>query len=266
MASSPEGGRVFLCGTIHILRESDYPLPPAYDAAYAGARKLVFELPPGGPGGGDMNARMQKLAALPADVKLESIVGAGLADAVVKWASKHGVPASSMQGFQPWYLALMIAAVEYAGLGARPDKGVDNHFEARAERDQKPGVGLETVDFQISLFSRLSDAQQKELLEQTLAEVKTMASDFEKLLAAWKEGDLPALQEMLFREAERYPDLMDLFLFDRNQAWLGRLEGFLKKGEHVMVLVGAGHLAGKQGLVELLKARGYDVQRVHGAP
>ena len=264
IVKSPSGGRLYLCGTIHILRESDYPLAPAYEAAYADAQKLVFELPPGAATGGDMNASMQKLAALPDGTTLDSLVGAEMAGAVLKWAAQHRLSPSAITGFQPWYVALMIAAVEYGSLGAQPDKGVDNYFEARAARDQKPGEGLETVEFQIGLFSKLSAVQQKELLQQTLAEVKTMGADFEKLLKAWKEGDITVLHELLFREAEQFPDLMDLFLTSRNKAWLDRLDGFLKKGERVMVLVGAGHLTGKQGLIELLKAKGHAVEHFQG--
>lgn len=256
---------MYLCGTIHILRESDYPLAPAYETAYADAQKLLFELPPDASKGSDMNARMQKIAALPDGTTLESVVGGELSAAVLKWAARHRLPPSTVTVFQPWYIALMIAAIEYGELGAQPDKGVDNYFEARAARDQKPGEGLETVEFQIGLFSKLSPAQQKELLQQTLDEVKTMGADFEKMIKAWKEGDVPVLHEMLFREAEQYPDLMDLFLINRNKAWLDRLDGFLKNGERVMVLVGAGHLTGKQGLIELLKARGHTVERVRGA-
>lgn len=259
MASAANGGRIYLCGTIHILRETDYPLAPAYEAAYAGSEKLIFELPPGT--AESSNAKMQAIAALPDGQTLAGLVGHEMTATVSDWAMKHGIPNASLVRFQPWYISLMIAAVEYNQLGAQPDKGVDNYFEARAARDKKPAEGLETVDFQISLFTQLTADQQKDLLKQTLAEVKTMSDDFKKLLEAWKQGDLDALHEMLYREAEQYPDLLDLFLLNRNKAWITRLDESLKKSEHVMLLVGAAHLTGKQGLIELLKAKGYSVER-----
>lgn len=265
LATSESGGRLYLCGTIHILRESDYPLAPAYEAAYADAQKLIFELPPGSSHSGDMNAKMQKLAALPQGATLESTLGKEMSATVFKWAEKHGLPAASVSGFQPWFLALMIAVVEYGEIGAQPDKGVDTYFEARAARDKKPGEGLETVEFQINLFSKLTAAQQKDLLKQTLAEVGKLSGEFAKMIKAWKEGDLVVLHDMLYREAEQYPELMDIFLISRNKAWIERLDQCLKKGERVMLLVGAGHLTGKQGLIELLKAKGYKVERYPGA-
>ncbi len=260
VVDGPNGGRLFLCGTIHILREKDYPLAPGYEAAYMYSEKLVFELPPGAASGPELTSRMSQLGMYSADASLEKNVSPETWAAVMKWSVKHGLEASSMNRFRPWFVALLVTSMEYAALGAKPEYGVDNHFEERAKEDGKPGVGLETVEFQIQLFASLSDAQQRDLLVQTLAEVSTVSAEFEKLLKAWKNGDLKTLQGMLFSEAEKYPDLMNLFLTARNLAWVGPLEEMLKKGEKVMVLVGTGHLTSDTGLIELLRRRGYRVR------
>ena len=86
------------------------------------------------------------------------------------------------------------------------------------------------------------------------------AVEFEKLLKAWKHGDLGTLQAMLFSEAEKYPDLMNLFLTARNLAWVDPLDQMLKNGEKVMVLVGTGHFTSDTGLIELLRKRGHRVR------
>lgn len=253
-------GRLFLCGTIHILRESDYPLSPGYEAAYNHSDKLVLELPPGSGDGPAMASRMRELGQYAADTSLEANVTKETWAAVKKWASTHGVEASSLNRFRPWFVALMITSTEYGALGAKPDKGVDQYFEARAERDAKPAEGLETVEFQLQLFSKLTQEQQMNMLEQTLAEVSTISQEYDKMISAWKNGELDALHEMLFREAERYPELMDLFLKNRNLAWIDRLDTMLKKGEKAMILVGTGHLTASDGLIQLLKDRGYRVR------
>ncbi len=253
-------GRLFLCGTIHILREKDYPLSPGYEAAYNHSDALVFELPPAAGSDPAMTQRMRELGACPAGTTLESEVTPETWAAVKKWGQAHGVEPANLNRMRPWFVALLVTSVEYAGLGAQPDKGVDQHFEKRAERDKKPGSGLETVEFQLQLFAKLTADQQKNMLEQTLAEISTLPQEYEKMLAAWKNGELEALHDMMFREAERYPELMDLFLKNRNLAWIDRLDEMLKKGQKVMVLVGAGHLAAKEGLVQLLKDRGYRVR------
>jgi hypothetical protein len=260
VVESPGGGRLYLCGTIHILRDSDYPLAPAYEAAYADSERLVFELPPGS-GGTEMVNRMRELGSLPEGETLRSIAGEKVWEQIGEWARRAGMLADTFSTLHPWFAALMITAVEYGRLGAQPEKGVDSYFEERAARDKKPGEGLEDVEFQLQLFSNLSAKQQQELLKQTLAEVRTLGEEFEKMITAWKAGDLETLSHMLYHEAEKYPELMDLFLHERNRAWIGKLENHLKKGEKVMVLVGTGHFAGKLGVIELLRERGYTVRR-----
>lgn len=253
-------GRLFLCGTIHILRESDYPLSPGYEAAYNHSDKLVLELPPGSGDGPAMASRMQELGRYPDGMSLEANVKKETWADVQKWAAAHGNDASVFNRFRPWFVSLLITSKEYELLGAKPDKGVDQYFEARAERDGKPAEGLETVEFQLQLFSKLTKEQQMDMLEQTLAEVSTISQEYDKMISAWKNGELDALHEMLFREAERYPELMDLFLKNRNLAWIDRLDTMLKKGEKAMILVGTGHLTASDGLIQLLKNRGYRVR------
>lgn len=259
------GGRLYLCGTIHILRREDYPLAPAYEAAYASSSRLVFELPPGA-AGGDSATRMRELGALPAGTTLEGVAGAAAWEGVRGWCDARGVPASTMSRLRPWFVSLMITNTEYAALGASPDMGVDQHFEKRARRDGKPAEGLETLDFQLQLFAGLSARLQQAMLEQTLAEVSTLPEEYEKMITAWKHGRLDDLHEMLFREAAKYPELMELFLAERNRSWMTRLEALLAEGEKAMVLVGTGHFTGADGLLQLLREKGHTVRHYRELP
>ena len=255
-----KGGRLFLCGTIHILREDDYPLAPGYEAAYMYSDKIVLELPPGAASGPELSRKMAQIGMYSADAALEANVSPEAWQKVKEWGKKRGLDASSLNRYRPWFVSLIMTATEYSVLGARPDLGVDTHFEKRAKEDGKPGEGLETAEFQIQLFASLSDQQQRELLDQTLNEVSTVAVEYEKMISAWKHGDLGKLQEMLFREAEKHPDLMNKFLIARNLMWIDRLDTMLKNGEKVMVLVGTGHMTGDSGLLELLRQRGHRVR------
>ena len=254
-------GKLFLCGTIHILRESDYPLAAGYDTAYAQASKLVLELPPGASEAPDFQTRLMELGQYPAGESLESSITPALWKEVETWSKNRGMSLSTLRRFRPWLAALVITSTEYSALGAKAAQGVDQHFEAMAARDGKPGEGLETAEFQFKLFSQLTPKMQEELLSQTLAEVGTVSQEYEKMITDWKNGELDALHAMLTREAEKYPELMDLFIKDRNRAWIDRLDAMLQRGEQVMVLVGAGHLGGQpDGVLALLKARGCRVR------
>lgn len=254
--------RLYLCGTIHLLRRTDYPLPVAYDQAYSDSSRLVFELPPGTSRDPQLAERMRAEGTYPAGQALSDQVKPAAWDALGRWASDRGLNAGVFNQYRPWFVALTVSATEYAALGAEPDRGVDQTFEKRAEKDGKPGEGLETLALQMGLFTSLTEAQQQELLEQTLAELKTLPDQFKKMITAWRGGDADTLHQMLFEEAEKYPELLDTFLTQRNLRWMKQLEGYLAGKEHVMVLVGTGHMGGKGGLIDLLRNKGYRVRKL----
>lgn len=257
-----DGHSIYLAGTIHLLREQDYPLPDVFDQAYKDSAKLVFELPPGSEGNGEIVVRMRKLGTYPEGTQLGDQVAPETLKRVQEWAGRNDYPMSAVAQCRPWFLSLTIAAVEYQGLGADPGRGLDTWFEKRAAADNKPGTGLESVEYQLTLFSNLSDKIQEQLLLQTLDEVTTMKKDFEEMIASWRSGDMPRLQDFLFRDQDKFPELMQEFLVKRNEAWVTPLMNFLEKGDRVMVLVGAGHLGGKSGLLELLKSRGCTIRQL----
>ncbi len=254
--------RIYIAGSIHLLREKDYPLPAVFEQAYKDSSKLILELPPGSEGNGEIVVRMRQMGSYPADDELGKHMSPEAMMRVLEWASKNTFPESALRRFRPWFIALTIAAIEYQNLGAEAVRGVDAYYEKRAADEGKSTGGLETVEYQLSLFAKLDDTLQEQLLMQTLTEIETMQKDFELMTTSWRSGDSDKLQEFLFRDAEKYPELTEQFLYKRNQAWVAPLESFLAKGERVMVLVGAGHIGGKHGLLELLKARGCKVKQM----
>ncbi len=257
-----DGNRIYLAGTIHLLREKDYPLPDVFEQAYIDSKKMVYELPPGSDGGNEVAQRMQKMGSFPGKDDLSSHIAPDTLKQVLSWAEKKKIPAATINGYRPWYLSLIIASLEYQALGAVSDRGLDTWFEKRATKDGKSGVGLETVEYQLGLFSGLSDKLQEQLLLQTLDEAVSMQKNYDELLAAWRSGNLVKLQEIMFRDADKFPELIEDFLHKRNQAWIDPIMQHLTDGGHVMVLIGAGHLGGKAGVLELLKAKGCTIRQL----
>ena len=257
--------RLYLCGTIHLLRPTDYPLPDVYEKAYADSQRLVFELPPGVSHDPQLAVKMRTAGSYPEGATLSAKVKPAVWEALEAWGKTRGLPPSMFNPFRPWFAALTVSATEYSLLGADPDRGVDRFFEKRATKDGKPGEGLETLELQIGLFTSLSEEHQEELLEQTLAEVRTLPDQFERMIASWRVGDADALHQMLFEEAEKYPELLDAFLTQRNARWIQQLEAYLAGKDHVMILVGTGHLGGKEGVLHLLQSKGYKVTKLADA-
>ncbi|HSJ01507.1 MAG: TraB/GumN family protein, partial [Verrucomicrobium sp.] len=253
---------IYIAGTIHLLREADYPLPKVFELAYADSAKLVFELPPGSDADTTVATRMRELGMYKGSEELSQNISPATMAKVRKWAAEKGLSESVVNKFRPWFLALTISATEYQTLGADPARGVDTYFEKMAREDKKPGEGLETVEFQLGIFAKLDAKLQEDLLEQTFTESETLPKDFDELIVAWRKGEKDKLQEFLFRDADKYPVLLEEFLLKRNQAWIAPIEKYLAKRERVMILVGAGHLGGKGGVLSLLEAKGCTVTQV----
>ncbi|RBP37352.1 hypothetical protein DES53_11490 [Roseimicrobium gellanilyticum] len=256
------GKHIYVGGTIHLLRDKDHPLPQVFDQAYADSSKLIFELPPDADEDGAIMARMREMGAYGEGDDLATHVEKDTLKKVHAWSDRNGFSREAVDKLRPWYLALTVSATEYSKMGANPANGVDAHFEELAKKDGKTAAGLESIEFQLSIFANLSDKLQEELLLQTFTEAQTAAKDFEDLIAAWKSGNMPKLQEFLFRDADKYPELMEDFLFKRNKAWIPPLMKYLEKGETVFVLVGAGHLGGEQGVLNLLKKEGCTITQL----
>jgi uncharacterized protein YbaP (TraB family) len=262
VVEAPGKGKLFICGTIHLLRKSDYPLPATYDAAYAASDELILELPPGAGGSPELGRKMRELGTLPDGSRLEEVIPEELWERVRDWAGARGLGGGLMTSMRPWFAALTMVSVEYAALGANPALGVDQVFEERAKKDGKTARGLETEEFQLNLFAGLDEELQVELLAQTLDEIETTRQEFERMVASWREGRLDDLHEMLTESMESHPDLLERFLTARNLAWAKVLDERLQLGGTVMVLVGAAHLGGGEGLLELLRQRGCKVERL----
>lgn len=209
---------------------------------------------------------MRQLGMYAGDDELGRHVSAATMQKVRKWAAEKGLQESVVKKFRPWFLSLTIAATEYQILGADPARGVDTYFEKKAKADQKPGEGLESVEFQLGIFAKLNEKLQENLLEQTLGESETLPKDFDELIVAWRKGHSDKLQELLFRDADKYPELLEEFLLKRNRAWVAPILKYLERDEKVMILVGAGHLGGKGGVIALLKEKGCVVTQVAATP
>jgi uncharacterized protein len=158
-------------------------------------------------------------------------------------------------------IAMTMAALKLEKLGFDPNFGIDRYFADRATLSGKPTGGLETAEFQLDLFDRLSARQQELLLRQSLKEMDHLESNVAELVEAWKSGDVATIEKHLLVGMRDYPEIHRKIIDDRNQSWLPQIEDSLLRGENALIVVGAAHLVGKNGIIELLKDRGYRVEQ-----
>lgn len=253
---------LYLGGTCHVLRPSDFPLPPEYDSAYAAATELVFETE---------LSRMREPATQQLLLKeglyrdgttIDKVISPEAWAAVERHCQAMGLPAANLRQFKPWMLTVMITVIELQKLGVT-DEGVDLHLHKRATADQKQVSGLEAFEEHIGFITSLGRGQESEMVLNTINELHEIPEMFPKLVAAWRKGELAELEELMLREMrQKYPNIYAELIVKRNQAWLPRLEAMLATKPVEFVLVGAGHLAGEDGLVTALRARGCTVEQI----
>ena len=255
---------VYLAGSCHILRASDYPLPPEFEAAYRQSAKIVFEAPPADMKKPDVEAKLMRMAVYEDGGTLQQHLTPQAYAKVEAFCKSRGYPLEQFKFLRPWTLAMTFMMLEMQRLGLQPAEGVDDFFDSKARKDGKAVEGLETVDEQIGFLTLLDQGMDNEQVVHTIGELEQLNTELSALVNAWKKGDDRGLEELVLQEFKDEPSLYRALIVERNQKWLKKIEGYLNQPGTGMVIVGVAHLAGRDGLVESLRKSGYSVTKVDG--
>jgi hypothetical protein len=182
-------------------------------------------------------------------------------ESVATRAKELGIDIRRLNSFKPWIVATTMAAMKLQQLGFDPRLGIDRYFAGRAIQSNKPTGGLETAEFQLNLFDQFSAKDQELLLRQSMNEMDHLERNVTEIVRAWKSGDVDSLERHLMAGMRDYPEIHRKVIDDRNRRWLPQIEGLLSRGENALIVVGAAHLVGTNGVIQLLKGRGYRVEQ-----
>ena len=164
--------------------------------------------------------------------------------------------------FKPWFVATTLTVARLQQMGFNPQLGIDRYFYSKAQVEGKKQLGLETSLFQLKLLAGLSPELQREFIEKTIDEFDQAEKQIDQIVAAWTKGDLIAIDSTINKSMKEYPELNESLLVNRNLNWLPEIEKFLTDSENYLVIVGAGHMAGEMGLINLLEQKGYEVKQM----
>ena len=259
--ASSAGNSVYLVGSIHLASRDLYPLPEHIEQAFLKSNVLVVEV--------DLNqldqSKFQTLLAAnglyPRQDSLWNHVSPNTKALVVDFCDKHGMAADAFARMKPWLAAFALSFLPVAA--AQPDfaPGIDKYFldEAANRIRVEP---LESAEYQLRLVSKMPDIQQERNLLGAVKNIGQGGEDFKKLQAFWLEGDAEKLNAYLMSSMRDDPEYQKRVFADRNPRMAERAEQCLKSRDHCFVVVGAGHMVGKDGVVRLLQNRGYKVEQV----
>lgn len=266
---------LYLLGSFHLLKPGDYPLSGDVDRAFADAERVVFEVPPQEMQSPELQQRMLAAAMRTDGKPLGSELAPELNAKLDAWLkaneaalAKQGLAPAMFQMFKPWFAGLLVSMTGMAQQGMQAELGLDRHFMERAGKDGKPVSGLESGASQIELLSGMTPEEQRQMLEESLDSIAKGGEETRRLHDAWRRGDVDTLLAGTIEEMRKsYPRLYQAINVERNNAWVPKLEERLKAegDDDHLVVVGAMHLLGPDGVVEQLRAKGYKVERLCSA-
>ncbi len=254
---------VYLAGSVHLLKANDSALPAAFDRAYSGSQTLVMELDLGKVDQMAAATWMLQNGMLPEGKTLRQVVGDARYQRISTEAERLGLPLEVLGQLQPWVLALQLTELQYAKEGFDPEAGVEQQLEHRAQSDGKPTAGLETLDQQLGFFQTLTIDQQNKFLDLTLDDLHEVDTEFQQVIGSWRSGNADKLAALLSQEYKEFPALYQLLVTQRNHSWEPQIQRYLHDSHNYFVVVGALHLVGQGGLLDLLRKDGFKIEQLN---
>lgn len=261
--SSAGGGTLYLLGSVHMGSQAGFDLGDAVDQAWRRSQELVVEvdltaLPPE-----EVVSLTRLYGTLSPPLHLRDVISGETEGQLDAYVALRGLDAEALQALKPWFVSFVIVQVELQRAGYDVDQGVDRHF--MDEAGQRPIVPLESVASQLETMDRLPASLQELMLKDALARVDGFPEETAQLFEAWRRGDERELQALVFQPLDEFPELevfYDLVFFQRNINMAARLAELARDGKTRLVVLGAGHMLGQQGVPALLAQRGYRVTRL----
>lgn len=240
----------YLYGTIHILPKEQFELPKSLERAFKTCTTLAMEV--------DLNMSAGEKIAMAQRAVLAD--GKTLKDIMapqdyiklkmycmdsLKWNESKFERSSRLQ---PMFFSSLLIQESMSNMAS-----YEMEFNKMAKKQHKKTMGLETIDFQLSLFEKLPMSTQIGMLKE---DYQSGLNSYDALLALYLKEDLEGLGAMMLEETAQYPEFNELLLLARNRSWIAPMSSQMQK-ESTFFAVGAGHLGGPEGVVALLKAQGY---------
>lgn len=253
-------GEAYLLGSIHLLPKNIDWHTPAIKTAMTRANVFVFEISTDEKAQGRIRELVAEMGMLPPGLSLRQMLPPPVRedfDAAIKSA---GLPLEAVDHEKPWLVSLQLLVAEGTARHYSADAGVDHAVMLAAAKAHKPSRFFETIEQQLRLLAGSDDKLQIEEFAADLKNYRKDEDDLAPMIAAWSEGKADKLAALMNSELADQPDVKKALLTDRNQHWALQIQTMLREKRVFFITVGAGHLAGQDGVPALLRAAGYMVE------
>ena len=253
---------IYLGGTVHLLRPGDYPLPDEFEEAYQASSELYFETDIAAMSDLLVQAQMLQQLTYSDDRSLRTVMSDQAYTALSAYTQTAGLPIVMLEKFKPGLLISTLQILVFQSMGFTP-QGVDAFFHTRAVADGKAEGQLETVQEQIGFIAAMGEGNDSEFILLSLKDLTETGNVIDGMIGAWRSGDAQGLSELFVEDMKvEAPALYDTLLLERNLKWIPRINRMLQDADTEFVLVGAAHIVGENGLLDLLSQEGYEINQL----
>ena len=253
---------IYIAGSIHVLRKSDYPLPDIMESTFKSCAGLVEEIDLTRFDPESAQLQMMQMGGYADGHSLKTDLPADIYSRVTALAKEQKVDMSMLESMKPWLASIVLLDNQLVHKGFDPSTGVDIHFADEADAAHKPVIGLESASFQLGMLAKLPEKAQVAMLLQSLSDASNTDQEMEAMMDAWHRGDTAMLAKEQQQEFGPYPDIYQAILVQRNSAWIPKLEKLAGSGKQYFVVVGALHLVGPDGVLSSLGKDGYKIEQL----
>lgn len=248
----------YLLGSVHMLPKAAKRLPPGIVDAYRSADVLVFESDTT-----QLKSRafsQQMLAAAQAPDGLAAEVDAATLSRVRTRMKQLRMPAAQCEPYQPWFCALNLELFLYRDAGYKGEYGIDSRLHEAAVTDRRAMAWFEPPDQHLALFTEMGPALSALLLQSAIAKDEINREEPAQMYRAWRGSDEAKIESVIAEMRRDFPALHEHLIGRRNRAWLPELERRLALPERQLIIVGASHWLGPEGLIARLREAGYEIR------
>lgn len=256
-----EDTTLYILGTVHLLRPETDWMTAEIRTAIDTADKIVFEADTTSPDAQRELMRFFSTHGLFSDGRQLSSLLTDEEEAQLTAALESvDLPLAALEPMRPWFAAINLSVKQMVDGGFDPESGVEKVIETSVAGRDVRFAYLETVEQQLGGLAGLSDCEQVGFLMATADSVDDSIELLDLLVDEWADGDVHGLglllanPEMLGSRA-----IYDVMLVERNAAWVPQITAMLDVPGTVLIAVGAGHLAGDDSVIEMLRREGYTV-------
>jgi uncharacterized protein YbaP (TraB family) len=253
---------IYLLGSIHVLSKQAYPLKPVLERAFDDADQVVFEIDLTQFDQKSFSKEFSRTAFYPRGQSLSSTLTPRTIQLLNNILPDYGLSLKQVEHLRPWFLAEALSSRTLERAGFTDQFGIDFYFFRKAKAAGKPVLGLETLRDQAEIFDRFDDRQNEQYLLSTLSGLPAYEEMIRRLVNAWKDGDVRLLDRLLNQDKQSDPFTHETLFSRRNSKWLPEIERFAHGNGNYLIIVGAGHLVGDDGVVAQLRRAGFSVQQL----